>query len=188
MTNEAATTVLTSGAKSLTVKPKMITLRTHKEMQDWKQKLTARALATGQTRNIEMVLKLMKEIPDLATLITPSGDFNMATVNNIAGTYDGMTDEEAREAAKADIQKKILNIAAESPDVARTLFFPDVEISCDPESIALCIDCIRATFDANGMPASDVALLMTEPSSDFWQDMAWKGVAEYCEKFCQLFK
>ena len=181
-------TTLVSGSHKVTVKPKMITLRTHAEMQEWKQKITRRASETGATKNIEMVLKLMKEIPDLASLITPSGDFNMATVNNMAGAYDGMSDEEAVEAAKADIQKKILSIAAESPDVARTLFFPDVTITCEPESIKLCIDCIRATFDPNGLSASEVALMLTEPSSDFWQDMSWKGVAEYCEKFCELFK
>jgi|688.fasta_scaffold380807_1 hypothetical protein len=181
-------TTLISGSHRIAVKPKTITLRTHAGMLEWKQKLTARAAQTSQSKNVELVLKLMKEIPDLASLITPSGDFNMATVETIAGNYKNMTPEESQEAAKQEIQRRILGIAADSPDVARTLFFPDVAISCDPESIALCIDCIRATYDPNGMSAADVALMMTEPTSDFWQDMSWKEVAEYGEKFCELFK
>lgn len=181
-------TAIHSGAHRIEVKPKMLTLRTHTEMTTWKQKLTARAAQTGQTKNVELVLKLMKEIPDLAELITPSGDFNMSTVARLSENFKDMTKEEAIEAAKSDIQRRILAIAADSPDVARTLFFPDVKINYDAESIGLCIECIRATFDVNGVAPEHVQLLMSDATSDFWQDVEWEGVVAYAEKFCELFK
>ena len=181
-------TTIQSGAVRIEIKPKMITLRTHAEMTTWKQRLTARAAQTGQTKNVELVLKLMKEIPDLAELITPSGDFNMATVARLSENFKDMTKEEAIEASKADIQRRILAIAADSPDVARTLFFPDVKINYDAESIRICIDCIRATCDVNGLSPEHLQLILSPPDIDFWQDVEWEGVVAYAEKFCELFK
>ena len=181
------TYTLVSGSHEVTVTPKKVTLRTHAEMVEWKQKLAQHA-AKSTTKNIELVLKLMKEVPELGTLITPTGDFNSSTVRDIAANYKDISHEEAVELAKAEIQRKILSIASDSPDVARALFFPDVTISSDAESIALCIDCIRATFDTNSVSKSEVKLLMSPSTSDFWMDCAWEGVVAYAEGFCGLLK
>ena len=66
--------------------------------------------------------------------------------------------------------------------------FPDVTISSDAESIALCIDCIRATFDTNSVSKAEMKLLMSPSTSDFWMDCAWEGVVAYAEGFCGLLK
>jgi hypothetical protein len=181
------TYTLVSGSHEVTIAPKKVTLRTHAEMSEWKAKISQHA-AQNSTRNIELVLTLMKQVPELGALITPTGDFNAQAVHNIASNYKDISTEEATELAKAEIQKKILSIASDSPDVARALFFPDVTIASDAASIALCIDCIRATFDVSGVSKADLKLLMSPSTSDFWMDCAWEGVVAYAEGFCKLLK
>lgn len=178
---------LASGSHRVMVTPKKVTLRTHAEMLAWKQKLQEHA-AKSTTKNIELVLKLMKEVPELGTLITPTGDFNASTLRDLASNYKDISQEEAVELAKAEVQRKILGIASDSPDVARALFFPDVTISNDAESIALCIDLIRSTCDVGELSKRELNLVTSPSTSDFWQDCAWEGVVAYAEGFCRLLK
>lgn len=166
----------------------VVTTRDHARLLDWRDKLKGRAAATSLQQNVAVMLGLIKKAPELGELMNPDGTFN---ANHLAERItflvrSGVDAEEAPEIAAREIGARIATMAAEDPEVARAIFFPDTKLACDRVTAELCMECIKAV----AVPATEQdAQILAEPlDSDFWQTVAWEGALAFGEKFCSLLQ
>ncbi len=181
-------TTLKSGELIIKVEPKRTTLRTIDEMKEWRAKLAQRSKQSEQ--QVGAMFKLLAAMPDLAAIITARGDFNESALSGLVQQRlaDGDEEHEARAHAIGVMQSKLIAIANDNPEVARTIFFPDINYASDVDSVKLAIECIRATYDPAKVTLEQIALLQESIESDFWQNVESEGVIEYANNFCKAVK
>jgi len=185
---------LKSGAVEMNISPAVVTMRNYDKFQDWRKRIAA----AGQTssKQLQLMLKVLERIPELGEMIQPSGAFKAEAIEKVIreraeqGLVEsvgeaGIFHEAAIDEAKNIIQTRLIALAVDSPDVARALFFPEIEISATPETMELGRECILDTANLANLAPEQFALLSQELASDFWQEVEMKGVADYCNLFCR---
>lgn len=177
-----------SGTKTIEVTPMEVTFGNVQTMREWKQKLATRSFTSKGT--LQNIMRLVAQMPDLADLVSISGDYNQSTIKRRSKPYidDGASPEEATARVKAEMEAELMKIAAENPDVARAIFFQDINLPNDRESIAIGIACIQATADRSELTKEHKALLDSKLESPFWSNVSVKAVQEYCDLFCQALE
>lgn len=171
--------MIKSGAIEIDVQMIKVTLRTFEKLSEWKKRLIAHSTAVGQT---EAMIKLAAKIPELAEMVTSSGNFRDSYLTEQEKIFGD------RDTAMQKAQEKILMIATENPDVAKTLFYPEYQFGNTVESLKVGIECIKETCDINLLDKKNLKYITSDISTDFWQDVESEGVIDYCEKFCQSIK
>ena len=182
-------TELKSGKIVIEVEPVTGTLRNIADLKAWRTKLAQCEYAS--IKKMEAIVSLIGQVPDLGERITMTGAYNQTSIAaRIKAHVEGGTDADtAKTMAEADLQSRLITIAADSPEVAKAIFFPDIDFPDDAGSIAIGIKCIKETFNAATVKGKDAAkLLKSALDSDFWQDIEVKGVQTYCNNFCALHK
>jgi hypothetical protein len=178
-------TAIKSGSTIIEIEPIEVTLRTSERLTVWKNKLIEQA-KSKTVQSFEVTLKLLEAFPDLAEIMNVSREIREDYIDARAKQFDKAPN--ARELAIEEAKRKIIQIATDSPKVARELFSPDIIYSTDKESHKLGIECIRDTFNPDGLDKKEIKLLQGDIESDFWQNSTAAGVAVYCQNFCEQIK
>lgn len=178
-------TTIKSGSTAIEVEPIEVTLITSPRLTEWKRKLTELSKSKMQ-QSFEVTLKLLEAFPDLAEMINVQREFREDYIEKRAKQFDKAPN--ARELAIEEAQRKFIQIATDSPKVARAFLSEDIIYSTDIDSHKLGIECIRDTFNPDGLDKKEIKLLQSEIESDFWQNSTATGVAAYCQNFCDKIK
>jgi len=180
--------ILKSGTKEIKITPLEPTLARYAEFKDSVSKLAQVTDAHGNFNRDVAALELIKKYPDiLGDLMDEQGDINQNTLSMKANSYvvRGMSEKEAKAKAANDILDRLKFAAKDNKEIFVTLFAPELSYPTTYASVVLGIDVIKATCDKTKFTASEKKLFESE---DFWNNVEWKGVAEYVNSFCRSYK
>lgn len=98
-----------------------------------------------------------------------------------------LTEEVARETAKADHTRILTDYLQSRPDVSRKLYFDFGAFPVTLEGLKFGIDVIRAVGDLNAVEATHGAnaRILVETDSEFWQNVTAAEVAAWVSRFCE---
>lgn len=170
-----------SGTTTLELSPGKVTLITIKRNKAEAERLKAVSKPNPQ-EEYKRTFELLARFPQLAEFMTASGELNAETVKREAERLG--TEGEAREF----IVSQLRSLAAMNPDVALALFFPPLSLQADEATLTVCIDVLKKTYSPDGLNKKEIALLESDISSDFWQNVESDGVIDYCQKFWEQSK
>lgn len=173
--------IIKSGNTTIDVSAGKVTLITIKRNKELAERLKAASKPDAQAE-YKRTFELLQRFPQLAEFMTASGDLNSDTIKREAERLGG--EGEAREF----IVSQLRSLAAMNPDVALALFFPPLSLRADEETLTVCIDVLKKTYSPDGLNKKEIALLESEITSDFWQNVESDGVIDYCQKFWEQSK
>lgn len=174
-------TTITSGKHTFDIEPVKLTIRNYDRLKETADKIKAVSYQDPKER-VEQGLALIRQSPQLAELLNSNLDLNSATAAK-------RTDElGSRDAALESMRSEIMQMAIDSPELARAMFFPEVKLNADVDTLTVCIQAIKDTYNTGTLDKAQMKLVESEITSDFWQDVESEGVLEYALNFCQSIK
>jgi len=180
--------ILKSGTKEIKITPLEPTLARYAEFKDSVAKLAQVTDAHGSFNRDLAALELIKKYPDiLGDLMDEQGGINQNTLSAKASYYvgNGLPEEEAKAKAANDILDRLKFAAKDNKEIFVTLFAPELSYPTTYTSVVLGIDVIKTTCDKTKFTTNEKKLFESE---DFWNNVEWKGVAEYVNSFCRSYK
>jgi len=174
-------TTITSGKHTFDIEPVKLTIRNYDRLKEVADKIKAASYQDPKER-VEQGLALIRQSPQLAELLNSNLDLNSATAKKREEQYG------SRDAALESMRAEVMQIAIDSPELARAMFFPEVKLNADVPTMKVCIEAIKETYNSASLDKSQIKLIETPIDGDFWQDVESEGVLEYALKFCLSVK
>lgn len=180
--------MLKSGTKVIEIEPLEPTVERFNQFKEYSNNLRMQIDARGELARIRAIAKIIKAYPELFEMIGYDGAFKADKIKERAERIvkeNEIEIEEANAIVVKQFQQRIALIASEDKEVAAALFFPELNYPCTKESITVAIEVLKNTFDKSKVTKNDLKLLSED---DFWNNVEWKGVADYANTFRELYQ
>lgn len=176
------------GTKEIEVEILEPTLKRFEEFKSHLETLKAQVDARGELARIKAIAKILQKYPELLDMVDYGGTFKQEKIleraREIVKNKD-IPEDEAIGIVLKQFQQRIALIASEDVEVANALYFPDLMYPMNAESVRVAKDVIRATVDRTKLTKNDCKTL---DGDEFWDEVEWKGVAEYANNFRNLYQ
>lgn len=99
--------------------------------------------------------------------------------------FEPLDETELYTQATKNVNDQFKLFLKQNQEVARTLYFNMTGYPCTLEALKLGIEVIKATVNRTQTKSDVVALIDSDITSDFWQDVDASEVAAYVDNFCR---
>ena len=189
-----------------TVQPFQVTLKNHEAAKEWLQGAKEIAVKEGTESQLLNLTRAVNNWPELLAFVQKDGGLNPVAVERNEGAIRRRiikhweesntpdeerimaNDEDIRAEAEEAVQQEIQRCVLANPELARTLYFAQVEYPETATALLYGIDLIKATADRTKLDDETKALIDSALSSDFWQTRTAQEIASYVNFFRERFK
>lgn len=193
------------GETCLEVSPFPVTLKNNTLAREWLDRVNHVAASEAVESQQSKIIKAVNNWPEMLEFIDKNGQLNTVAIERheqsirrqtlqyweekeIPESDRELTDEEVRMQAEARVQMELQNLVLANPEIAKLLYFSQVEYPETMTALLAGIECIRATCDRTRMDEFATSLIDSPLDSEFWQNCNASEVAEYVNLFRAKFK
>lgn len=189
----------------LEVLPFPVTLRHNTLAREWLDRVNHVAASEAVASQQSKIIRAVNNWPEMLEYIDKNGQLNTVAIERherairrqtlqyweekqIPESDRELTDEEVRRQAEERVQMELQNLVLANPEIAKLLYFSQVEYPETMTALLAGIECIRATCDRTKLNEFATSLIDSPLDSEFWQNRNASEVAEYVNLFRERFK